>query len=111
MHNSLNIKCFQRFSPLPYSIRFVLCPINLQTIARLAREYFYEQRIELRKALRGGSIDNITYQRTLTPLRKKAMEAENQCYEYEREGLNKVFGDDASYFDFKVIEKLILEMI
>lgn len=87
--------------------------INLQTIARLAREYFYEQRIELRKALRGGSIDNITYQRILTPLRKKAKEAENQSWEYEREGLrlNKVFGEDASYFDFKVIEKLILEMI
>ncbi len=85
--------------------------INLQTVARLAREYFYEQRIELRKALRGGNIDNITYQRTLTPLRKKAKEAEKQCCEYEREGLNKVFGDDASYFDFNVIEKLISEMI
>lgn len=85
--------------------------VNLQTIARLAREYFYEQRIELRKALRGGSIDNITYQRTLTPLRKKAKEAENQCCEYEREGLNKVFGEDASYFNFLVIEKQILEMI
>lgn len=85
--------------------------INLQTIARLAREYFYEQRIELRKTLRGGSIDNITYQRTLTPLRKKAREAENQRCEYEREGLNKVFGDDASYSDFNVIEKLISEMI
>ena len=85
--------------------------VNLQTIARLAREYFYEQRIELRKKLRSGNLDNVTYQKTLTPLRKKAMEAENQCYEYEREGLNKVFGDDASYFDFKVIEKLILEMI
>lgn len=85
--------------------------INLQTVARLAREYFYEQRIELRKALRGGNIDNITYQRTLTPLRKKAKKAEKQCCEYEREGLNKVFGDDASYFDFNVIEKLISEMI
>lgn len=85
--------------------------INLQTVARLAREYFYEQRIELRKALRGGNIDNITYQRTLTPLRKKAKEAEKQCCEYEREGLNKVFGDDASYFDFNVIEKLTLEVI
>lgn len=83
--------------------------INLQTVARLAREYFYEQRIKLRKALRGGNIDNITYQRTLTPLRKKAKEAEKQCCEYEREGLNKVFGDDASYFDFNVIEKLISE--
>lgn len=77
----------------------------------MAREYFYEQRIELRKALRGGNIDNIIYQRTLTPLRKKAKEAEKQCCEYERESLNKVFGDDASYFDFNVIEKLISEMI
>lgn len=85
--------------------------VNLQTVARLTREYFYEQRIELRKALRGGNIDNITYQRTLTPLRKKAKEAECQCREYERESLNKVFGDDASYFDFNVIEKLISEMI
>lgn len=85
--------------------------VNLQTIARLAREYFYEQRIELRKKLRSGSMDNITYQRTLTPLRKKAKEAECQCCEYEREGLNKVFGEDASYFNFLVIEKLILEMI
>lgn len=85
--------------------------INLQTVARLAREYFYEQRIELRKALRGGNIDNITYQRTLIPFKKKAKEAENQRCEYEHEGLNKVFGEDASYFDFKVIEKLILEMI
>ena len=85
--------------------------INLQTVARLAREYFYEQRIELRKALRSRNIDNITYERTLIPFKKKAREAECQCCEYEREGLNKVFGEDASYFDFKVIEKLILEMI
>lgn len=85
--------------------------INLQTVARLAREYFYEQRIELRKALRGGNIDNITYERTLIPFKKKAKEAEIQNCEYEREGLNKVFGDDASYFNFKVIEKLILEVI
>ena len=85
--------------------------INLQTVARLAREYFYEQRIELRKTLRSGSIDNITYQRTLTPLRKKAKEAECQCREYEREGLSKVFGEDAPYFDFNVIEKLTLEVI
>lgn len=85
--------------------------INLQTVARLAREYFYEQRIELRKALRGGNIDNITYQRTLTPLRKKAKEAECQCREYEREGLSKVFGEDTPYFDFNVIEKLTLEVI
>lgn len=85
--------------------------VNLQTVARLTREYFYEQRIELRKALRGGNIDNITYQRTLTPLRKKAKEAECQCREYEREGLSKVFGEDAPYFDFNVIEKLTLEVI
>ena len=85
--------------------------INLQTVARLAREYFYEQRIELRKALRGGSIDNIIYQRMLIPLKKRAKETENQCCEYEREGLNKVFGEDACYLDFKVIEKLILEVI
>lgn len=85
--------------------------INLQTVARLAREYFYEQRIELRKALRSRNIDNITYERTLIPFKKKAREAECQCCEYEREGLNKVSGEDASYFDFKVIEKLILEMI
>ena len=84
--------------------------VNLQTIARLAREYFYEQRIELRKKLRSGSIDNITYQRTLTPLRKKALEAENQCYEYERGGLNEIFGNDSLYFNFEVIEKLILEV-
>lgn len=85
--------------------------INLQTVARLTHEYFYEQRIELRKTLRSGSIDNITYQRTLTPLRKKAKEAECQCREYEREGLSKVFGEDAPYFDFNVIEKLTLEVI
>ena len=83
--------------------------INLQTAARLAREYFYEQRIELRKALRSGSLDNVTYQKTLTPLKKKVMEAECQCYQYEREGLKKIFGEDAYYFDFKAIEKLILE--
>ena len=78
-------------------------------MARLAREYFYEQRIELRKALRGGNIDNITYQRTLTPLRKKAKEAECQCREYEREGLDKVFGDDAFYFNFDTIERLLTD--
>ena len=83
--------------------------VNLQTIARLAREYFYEQRIELRKKLRSGNLDNVTYQKTLTPLRKKAMEAENQCYEYEREGLDKVFGDDAFYFNFDTIERLLTD--
>lgn len=83
--------------------------VDLQTIARLAREYFYEQRIELRKKLRSGNLDNVTYQKTLTPLRKKAMEAENQCYEYEREGLDKVFGDDAFYFNFDTIERLLTD--
>lgn len=83
--------------------------INLQTVARLAREYFYEQRIDLRKALRSGNIDNITYERTLIPFKKKAKEAECQCCEYEREGLNKVFGEDASYFDFNTIEGLLTE--
>lgn len=84
--------------------------VNLQTVARLTREYFYEQRIELRKTLRSGSIDNITYQRILTPLKKKAKEAEYQCREYEREGLNEIFGNDSLYFNFEVIEKLILEV-
>ena len=83
--------------------------VNLQTIARLAREYFYEQRIELRKKLRSGNLDNVTYQKTLTPLRKKAMEAENQCYEYEREGLKEIFGEDIHYFDFNTIERLLTE--
>ncbi len=84
--------------------------LNRQTVARLAREYFLEQRIELRKALRSGSIDNITYQKTLTPLKNKAREAEYQCREYEREGLNEIFGEDAFYFNFYAIEKLFLEM-
>lgn len=84
--------------------------VNLQTVARLTREYFYEQRIELRKTLRSGSIDNITYQRILTPLKKKAKEAEYQCREYEREGLNEIFGKYSLYFNFEVIEKLILEV-
>lgn len=83
--------------------------INLQTMARLAREYFYEQRIELRKALRSGNIDNVTYQRTLTPPKKKVKEVEYQCQEYEREGLKEIFGNDSLYFNFEVIEKLILE--
>lgn len=85
--------------------------VNLQTVARLTREYFYEQRIELRKTLRCGSIDNTTYQKTLTPLKKKVKEAEYQCREYEREGLNEIFGNDSFYFNFQVIEKLILEMV
>ena len=83
--------------------------VNLQTVARLTREYFYEQRIELRKTLRSGSIDNITYQRILTPLKKKAKEAEYQCREYERGGLKEIFGNNSLYFNFEVIEKLILE--
>lgn len=83
--------------------------INLQTVARLAREYFYEQRIELRKALRSGNIDNITYERRLIPLKKGAKEAECQCCEYEREGLNTIFGDDSHYFDFNTIERLLTE--
>lgn len=84
--------------------------VNLQTVARLKREYFYEQRIELRKTLRSGSIDNITYQKTLTPLKKNVKEAEYQCREYEREGLNVIYGNDSFYFNFEVIEKLILEV-
>lgn len=84
--------------------------VNLQTVARLTREYFYEQRIELRKTLRIGSIDNTTYQKTLTPLKKKVKEAEYKCREYEREGLNEIFVNDSFYFNFEVIEKLILEV-
>lgn len=83
--------------------------INLQTAARLVREHFYEQRIELRKALRSGSLDNVTYQKTLTPLKEKAMEAENECYQYGRKGIHQIFGDDAYYFDFDTIERLLTE--
>ena len=84
--------------------------VNLQTVERLTREYFYEQRIELRKELRSGSTDRTTYQKTLTPLKKKVKEAEYQCQEYEREGLKEIFGNDSLYFNFEVIEKLILEV-
>lgn len=84
--------------------------LNLQTVARLAREYFRERRIELRKELRSGRIDNISYQKTLTPLKNKTKEAEYQCQEYECDGLKEIFGNDSSYFNFEVIEKLILEV-
>lgn len=83
--------------------------LNLQTVARLAREYFRERRIELRKELRSGRIDNISYQKTLTPLKNKAKEAEYHCREYERDGLKEIFGNYSLYFNFEVIEKLILE--
>lgn len=83
--------------------------LNLQSVAKLAREYFLERRIELRKELRSGRIDNITYEKDWTPLRKKAKEADCQYWEYEREGLKEIFGEDAFYFNFEVIEKLILE--
>lgn len=83
--------------------------LNMQTVAKLAREYFREQRIALRKGLRCGSIDNITYQKTLTPLKNNAKEAEYQCREYEYDGLKEIFGEDAFYFNFDAIEKLILE--
>lgn len=83
--------------------------LNLQSVAQLAREYFLERRIELRKELRSGRIDNITYEKGWTPLRKKAKEADCHYWEYEREGLKEIFGEDAAYFSFEVIEKLILE--
>lgn len=82
--------------------------LNMQSIARLSCEYFLEQRIDLRKQLRRGAIDNVSYQKTLTPLRKKADEAKYQCWHYEREGLTEVFGDDSDYFNFDTIEFLIL---
>lgn len=84
--------------------------LNLQTTATLAREYFLERRIVLRKELRSGRIDNITYQKTLTPLKNKAKEAECQFWKYVHEGIKEIFGDDACYFNFEVIEKLILEV-
>ena len=81
----------------------------MQKKATLAREFFHQQRIDLRKALRSGSLDNVTYQKTLTPLKDKAKEVENLCYEYERKGLKKVFGDDDIYFNFNAIESLVKE--
>lgn len=81
--------------------------VNLQTEARQSRERFYEQRIELRKALLSGKIDNITYQRKLMTLKKQAREAEYQSWLFQYEGLRTVLGDDAQYLDFSDLEQLI----
>lgn len=81
--------------------------VNLQTEARQSRECFYEQRIELRKSLRSGKIDNITYQRKLMTLKKQAREAEYQSWLFEYEGLRTVLGDDAQYLDFSDLEQLV----
>lgn len=83
--------------------------LNLRTVAKLSRENFRQSRIERRKALRAGEIDNNTYQKLLTPLRKKADEAEAQCHIYEYNGLREVFGEDSIYLSFDTIEGLLTE--
>lgn len=82
--------------------------LNMQSVARLSRDYFCEKRIGLRKQLRRGVVDSVSYQKTLTPLRKKAKNAEYQCRVYKQDGLKEVFGVDSDYFTFDTIEALII---
>lgn len=80
---------------------------QLQAAAQEAHESYLQQRIELRKQLRGGIIDNITYQNAMAPLKKRADEAKLEQSMYERDGLEVVFGADAAYFRYADIERLL----
>lgn len=81
--------------------------VALRAIAEESREEFRQRRIEARRALRSGSIDNKTYQTSLAPLRKKTEETEFQAHIYERDGLSTLFGEDCHYFTFDIIETLL----
>lgn len=81
--------------------------LNLHTISDLRHSQFLEKRIELRKLLRSGQIDNREYQRQHTPFKKQDLEAESEWRLYERKGIEEIFGKDAVFFSFRVIETLL----
>lgn len=83
--------------------------LNLHTISDLRHGQFLEKRIELRKLLRSGQIDNREYQRQHNPFKKQDLDAENEWRRYERDGLEEIFGKDAVFFSFSVIETLLVE--
>ena len=83
--------------------------LNLHTISDLRHSKFLEKRIELRKLLRSGQIDNREYQRQHNPFKKQDLEAESEWRRYERDGIEENFGKDAVFFSFRVIETLLID--
>lgn len=83
--------------------------LNLQSVASLSMQYFREQRIELRKDLRRGVITNKEYQQKLSPIHKQAKDAEYEAWRYEREGIEEIFGKEAYFMSFDVIETYIID--
>lgn len=82
--------------------------LNLHTVSDLLHSQFLEKRIELRKQLRSGAIDNREYQRQYNPLKKQDHEAESEWQLYERKGIEDIFGKDSVFFSFSVLETLLI---
>ncbi|MDE6050302.1 MAG: hypothetical protein K2G08_01335 [Paramuribaculum sp.] len=81
--------------------------LDLETASRLAREFFLETRRNLRRELRSGELDNITYQRRLFPLRKRADEAEREEYIFKSNGLKDAIGEDAELLRFYDVKRIM----
>lgn len=82
---------------------------HLNSTAELAHKRFLEKRIELRKQLRSSQIDDREYQRQYNPFRKQDLEAEREWRRYESDGIEEIFGKNAVFFSFSVIEALLID--
>lgn len=81
--------------------------LRLQTRTEKSREDYRSGRIQLRRQLRSGSIDNIDYQKQLLPLRRQAEDHEYEARKYSEEGLRQLFGDDARLFTPETLRALL----
>ena len=64
-----------------------------------------EQKRSLKARLKGGEIDNQTYQRTLMPLNKRIKELALELFQFKFTRVNEVFPDE--YISFDMIEQHI----
>lgn len=83
--------------------------VNLETVADLKEQYFKEQRIELRKALKQEQLTQKEYQKKYTQLRKEAEEARWEWSQFRAERLGEILGDDNGWLHPKDVDDFILK--
>lgn len=83
--------------------------LNLETIAKLKREHYRQQRVESRKALKAETITPHQHQNYITPLRKDAENAEWEWRQFSRDRLAEILADDRQMMTPYDVEKLFLE--
>lgn len=66
-----------------------------------------QQKRELKRALKSGRMDNVTYQKTLTPLKERIWDLEYEISNLRYEGVMEAF-PDVPDITFDVIECYVL---